>query len=124
MNCPELIATRCANRISLRQLFVCIAKCCINAVLNKYLKTKYLYYIMNKFLIPVDKANHFIYGYLIFCLSQIFFVTPVSALIVLIIGAAKEIVWDKYLQKGTPDWNDFAFTIAGPIPTILLELFK
>jgi hypothetical protein len=79
---------------------------------------------MNKFLIPVDKANHFIYGYLIFCLSQIFFITSVSALIVFAIAGGKELVWDKYLQKGTPDWNDFAFTIAGPIPTILLELFK
>jgi len=79
---------------------------------------------MNKFLIPVDKANHFIYGYLIFCLSQIFFITPVSALIVFAIAAGKELVWDKYLQKGTPDWNDFAFTIAGPLPIILLELIK
>ena len=79
---------------------------------------------MNKFLIPLDKANHFIYGYLIFCFSQIFFSLIISTLIVSIVAAAKEVIWDKYLQKGTPDWKDFLFTIAGPIPIILLEIIK
>jgi hypothetical protein len=79
---------------------------------------------MNKFLIPLDKANHFIYGYLVFCFSQLFFGIAISSLIVLAVAAAKELIWDKYLQKGTPDWKDFLFTIAGPIPIIFLEIIK
>ena len=79
---------------------------------------------MNKFLIPLDKANHFIYGYLIFCFFHIFFSSLISAIIVLIVAAAKEVIWDKYLQRGTPDWKDFIFTIAGPLPVILLEIIK
>ena len=42
----------------------------------------------------------------------------------MIVAAAKEVIWDKYLQRGTPDWKDFIFTIAGPLPVILLEIIK
>jgi hypothetical protein len=37
----------------------------------------------------------------------------VACLAVFIIGAGKELVWDKWLHKGTPEWYDFFCTIRG-----------
>ena len=76
---------------------------------------------MNKFIIPVDKANHFIAGTIIYCIASIF-LTPVVALApVVIIGATKE-VYDKYSKKGTPDIIDFLYTIAGALPVLMTQI--
>jgi hypothetical protein len=78
---------------------------------------------MKKLLIPVDKANHFIAGTVIYCLASLF-LTPVAALApVIIIGAAKE-VYDKYSKKGTPDVIDFLYTMAGALPVLLTNITK
>jgi hypothetical protein len=36
----------------------------------------------------------------------------ISMLIVAIIGAGKELIYDKYMNKGNCEWLDFAFTVA------------
>lgn len=78
---------------------------------------------MKKLLIPVDKANHFIAGALIYCIASLF-LTPIVALApVTIIGAAKE-VYDKYSKKGTPDIIDFLYTVAGALPVLLTHILK
>jgi hypothetical protein len=78
---------------------------------------------MNRFLIPLDKANHFIYGTLVYFLSS-FFLTPLLSLIpVIIIGALKEI-YDYYSKTGTPDIVDFLYTIFGAIPVFIIDLTK
>lgn len=78
---------------------------------------------MIKLLIPVDKANHFIAGTLTYCLASLF-LTPMVALIpVVIIGVAKE-VYDKCSKKGTPDVVDFIYTIAGALPVLLTNIIK
>ena len=76
---------------------------------------------MDKFIIPVDKANHFIAGTIIYCIASIF-LTPIVALApVVIIGAAKE-VYDKYSKKGTPDIIDFLYTVAGALPVLMTQI--
>ena len=76
---------------------------------------------MNKFLISVDKANHFIVGTIIYCLA-LFLLSPLLALIpVIITGGAKE-AYDYYSGKGTPDINDFIFNILGAIPVLITHL--
>jgi hypothetical protein len=79
---------------------------------------------MTKLIIPeIDKANHFIAGTIIYCLASLF-LSPVAALIpVIIIGAAKE-VYDKYSKKGTPDIIDFLYTVAGALPVLLTNIIK
>ena len=78
---------------------------------------------MKKLLIPVDKANHFIAGTLIYCIASLF-LTPIVALApVVIIGASKE-VYDKYSKKGTPDVIDFLYTVAGALPVLLTTIIK
>jgi hypothetical protein len=75
---------------------------------------------MNKLpLIPNDKANHFIYGFIIFILSTLIFTNPISLLIVSIIGGSKEI-YDKVSGTGNPEFLDFLATVLpGLILTIL-----
>ena len=45
--------------------------------------------------------------------------------VVLIIAGAKEIIYDKVLGKGTPEWADFWFTMIGwSLGVILVLLIK
>jgi len=65
-------------------------------------------------LIPQDKANHFIYGFFIYILSNLIFINWVSLLIVLIFALGKEL-YDEYKYGGF-DWKDLVVTlIAGTI---------
>lgn len=73
---------------------------------------------MNNYLIPIDKANHFIVGTIIFSLST-FILTPImSFLPVILIAGAKE-CYDYYSGNGTPDVEDFLYTILGAIPVFI-----
>jgi hypothetical protein len=68
---------------------------------------------MNKLpLIPIDKANHFIYGSIIYTLGNVLFTPLLSIIIVLIIGALKEL-YDYHTKTGTPDYKDFLWTVFG-----------
>ena len=75
---------------------------------------------MKKILIPQDKANHFVYGFLIFAFFSLFFTELTCLIIVSFVAAAKE-VYDKVSKKGTPEILDFVFTI---IPALILTLIN
>jgi hypothetical protein len=75
---------------------------------------------MKKILIPQDKANHFVYGFLIFAFFTLFFTELTCLLIVVFIAAGKEI-YDKLSKKGTPEILDFVFTV---IPALILTIIK
>jgi hypothetical protein len=78
---------------------------------------------MNNYLIPVDKANHFIAGTLIYVLSAIIFSPFIAIIPVIVIGLGKE-VYDYITKKGTPDVIDFLFTILGALPPLILNIIK
>jgi hypothetical protein len=78
---------------------------------------------MNNFLIPVDKANHFIAGTLIYVLSAIIF-SPIFAIIPLVMIALGKETYDYITKKGTPDVIDFLFTILGALPPLILNIIK
>lgn len=67
-----------------------------------------------------DKLSHFIAGTYIFMIAAIFFQHWAALLIVAIVGAAKEIYYDKVLDKGTPEFADFLYTLAGGLITFLI----
>jgi hypothetical protein len=72
-------------------------------------------------IIPIDKANHFIAGTIVYCLA-ILFLSPIAALVpVIMVGVAKEL-YDLWSGKGTPDINDFSFTLLGAIPVLITHL--
>ena len=61
--------------------------------------------------IEKDKLLHFFIGSCILFLSLLFFSTLISISIVVFIAAIKEIVYDDFLKKGTPEVEDFIYTI-------------
>ena len=69
-----------------------------------------------------DKIKHLVVGIvLLFGLAP--FLNPLNIFIItVIIAATKEIVWDKWLDKGTPDVYDFLATIAVPGIYALIHL--
>jgi hypothetical protein len=70
-------------------------------------------------LIPLDKANHFIYGFFIFILSQHFFNDYYSMAIVFLFALGKEIK-DEIMYKGF-DYKDIIATI---IPSVILHILR
>ena len=38
---------------------------------------------------------------------------PITFVVMILIGAAKELVWDLILRQGTPEWNDFVADCYG-----------
>ncbi len=70
-----------------------------------------------------DKLTHFLMGVSI----SLFFGLLISSMAGLIFaclgGAAKELIWDKWLKKGTPELLDFISTaLGGFVIAILLKL--
>ena len=63
-------------------------------------------------MIQQDKLLHFFYGSIILHLSMVLFNPYVSMAIVAVIGAGKELIYDKFMNKGNCEWLDFVFTIA------------
>lgn len=68
-------------------------------------------------ILPHDKANHFIYGFMIFILSNLFLRDYVSLGIVFVFAIGKEI-YDQY-DYGGFDWKDILATI---IPALILTI--
>jgi hypothetical protein len=73
-------------------------------------------------LIPQDKANHIIYGLVIFLLSNLFLNNYFSFVVAFTFALGKEI-YDEYKYSGF-DYKDLIATILFPILLILLYLFK
>ena len=73
-------------------------------------------------LIPSDKANHFIYGLMIFTLCSIPFGWIVGIISCSIFGIGKEI-YDEYNPNHTPDVMDAIYTIAGGVVGLACVLF-
>lgn len=67
-----------------------------------------------------DKLMHFLMGVSI----SLFFGLLVSSMVGLIFacigGAAKELIWDKWLKKGTPELMDFIATASGGFLVMLI----
>jgi hypothetical protein len=71
--------------------------------------------------IPADKANHFIYGIVLFILL-VFALSPLAALVaVTVTGIVKE-VYDKVTGTGTPDYLDAVATALGGLAGYICTL--
>ena len=71
-------------------------------------------------LIPQDKANHAIYGALVYFILQ-FALSPVFALLGVAFFAATKEIYDFVSKSGTPESLDFLVTISGALPLFLIE---
>jgi hypothetical protein len=70
---------------------------------------------------PIDKQYHFIAGFLIYLIAQLFVSNLWAMVVVIAIGTLKE-VYDYVSGKGTPDINDLLYTIYGALPLLILKL--
>jgi hypothetical protein len=73
------------------------------------------------FKLKLDKKKHLILGCIIY--SSFHHFDPEFALLFThSFGVGKELIWDKYLGKGTPEYSDYLYTVI--IPTILYIITK
>jgi hypothetical protein len=70
---------------------------------------------------PIDKQYHFLAGFCIYLIAQLFMPTVWAMVPVIVIGTGKE-VYDYISKKGTPDINDLLYTIYGALPLFILKL--
>jgi VanZ family protein len=70
-------------------------------------------------LIPGDKANHYIYGLLIFALCYIVVGALISSIISIIVAGSKE-VYDHYNPGHAASWADIIWTLLGSATAAIL----
>lgn len=70
-----------------------------------------------------DYIKHMIAGFLISGLTGFFLQGLIVFLPALIIGLAKEFIWDKWLGKGTFEWKDIYFTCWGGLVATIIWYF-
>lgn len=76
---------------------------------------------MNLPLIPHDKANHVIYGLVVFLVGNALHSWQAGIIAAAAVAVAKEL-YDKFSGKGTPDGWDVVATIGGAILGKLAQL--
>jgi len=72
-------------------------------------------------IIPEDKANHFIYGIVIYFIVNLFLGIIAAVALGIVAAIGKEIYDDNHVNH-TSDWKDAAYTIAGVLLGVLLTI--
>ena len=73
--------------------------------------------------VPKDKVMHFCAGLALSILAGLFAYPMFGLLIAAAVGALKEIIWDGFLKRGTPEWLDFLATcLGGAIGSLILKI--
>lgn len=65
--------------------------------------------------LPIDKLLHFLISALMVLCLNAFFNPAISAGVVILIGVAKEAIWDYLLKKGTPELEDIFADLLGVV---------
>jgi hypothetical protein len=73
-------------------------------------------------LMPIDKANHIVYGFVIYYIANLF-LNPFSSLTVVLLFALGKEVLDQIKYKGF-DYKDLAVTMIIPIVLFLKTLIN
>lgn len=68
-----------------------------------------------------DKLLHLIGGIYLFLILSIVMPHEIACGVAIIIGIAKEIVWDKWLGKGTPEILDTIMTSVGALSIYIIN---
>lgn len=67
----------------------------------------------------LDGCKHIIVSVFLVSILKLFMPIVIAAIVVFVIGIVKELVWDKYLGKGTCELKDLYANIVGVIIGIL-----
>lgn len=74
-------------------------------------------------MIEKDKANHAIYGMVIFAIMYFLFTWQIAIAFVCVFALGKE-VYDNISGKGTSDVMDFVYTVAGGLVGLFCAIIK
>ncbi len=67
-----------------------------------------------------DKVHHMVYSFALAVAGALLFGAATGASVALVIGAAKEIIWDGFLGRGHADWWDMAANCIGVAVAVTL----
>lgn len=62
-----------------------------------------------------DDLLHILFSVIIMTVLKLLLPWWIAALLTILIGILKELIWDKWLKKGTPEWRDLLSDIIGII---------
>lgn len=62
-----------------------------------------------------DDLMHILVSVIIMTVLKLLLPWWIAALLTILIGILKELIWDKWLKKGTPEWRDIVSDIIGII---------
>lgn len=62
-----------------------------------------------------DDLLHILFSVIIMTVLKLLLPWWIAALLTILIGILKELIWDKWLKKGTPEWRDIVSDIIGII---------
>ena len=72
--------------------------------------------------VPKDKAMHFCAGLALSILAGLFAYPMFGLLIAAAVGALKEIIWDWWWKRGTPErWDSWATVLGGTLGAVILH---
>lgn len=72
-----------------------------------------------KLLLRHDLLKHFLGGFLIYAMTYVLLGNIIALMASILIGIGKEVVYDKLMNKGTPEFIDDLYVI---IPALLMFL--
>lgn len=62
-----------------------------------------------------DDLLHILFSVIIMTVLKLLLPCWIAAILTMLVGILKELIWDKWLKKGTPEWRDIASDIIGII---------
>jgi len=69
-----------------------------------------------------DKILHIKYGFVISLVAGVVLTPVLGFCVSTVVGILKEVVWDYYMKKGTPEVMDAVATSAGGLGALLLQI--
>ena len=77
--------------------------------------------VIKYYLLRHDLLKHFFIGFFIFVIANQFTSNAMALIATTIVATAKELIYDLYFKKGTPEFIDVVYTI---LPAVVLIAFK
>lgn len=62
-----------------------------------------------------DDLLHILFSVIIMTVLKLLLPWWIAAILTMFVGILKELIWDKWLKKGTPEWRDLLSDIIGII---------
>lgn len=72
----------------------------------------------------VDGLAHMLVSLILCAVLAAFMPVWIAALVAIAIGFIKELVWDRWLKKGTAEWRDIIADVVGIVWSVIIEILN